>query len=309
MSSVQENTDTQNKEPFHTDLESLLEAANLSEFTPSNGLTEEKKEFEKLESFFEIIQSSEVDDVSIASEEENSQLGELSEKPDDDIDNLDFSDEQKNIVDDDFNGENADDLEDNTFPLIDEKNDENGNVEDLSNFLQIGSSLEEDTGPVNDLPSEESELTEGAEISTDVDTASYQQGYQAALEEFERSMLLEKKSVQDLVETIFSINDDLQAQLEDLIKKNIYQLSSEFIGLQLPDFHPSFIKKIKTAAEGILTKSKDVILELNHADLEVLKNSVELDSLGLNIVEESSLRRGEFNLKSDSTGFQQAFKD
>ena len=68
-------------------------------------------------------------------------------------------------------------------------------------------------------------------------------------------------------------------------------------------------EKIKFAAEGILTKSKDVILELNHADLEVLKNSVELDSLGLNIVEESSLRRGEFNLKSDSTGFQQAFKD
>ena len=56
MSEVQENVlDDQN--PDYTDLESLLAAANSSEFSISNGFTEEKQEFEKLNSFFEIVTS------------------------------------------------------------------------------------------------------------------------------------------------------------------------------------------------------------------------------------------------------------
>ena len=54
MSEVQENVlDDQN--PDYTDLESLLAVANSSEFSISNGFTEEKQEFEKLNSFFEIL--------------------------------------------------------------------------------------------------------------------------------------------------------------------------------------------------------------------------------------------------------------
>ena len=56
MSEVQENVlDDQN--PDYTDLESLLAAANSSKFSISNGFTEEKQEFEKLNSFFEIVTS------------------------------------------------------------------------------------------------------------------------------------------------------------------------------------------------------------------------------------------------------------
>ena len=54
MSEVQENVlDDQNHD--YTDLESLLAAANSSEFSISNEFTEEKQEFEKLNSFFEIV--------------------------------------------------------------------------------------------------------------------------------------------------------------------------------------------------------------------------------------------------------------
>ena len=56
MSEEQENVlDDQN--PDYTDLESLLAAANSSEFSISNGFTEEKQEFEKINSFFEIVTS------------------------------------------------------------------------------------------------------------------------------------------------------------------------------------------------------------------------------------------------------------
>ena len=43
----------------YTDLESLLAVANSSEFSVSDGFTTEKQEFEKFNSFFEIVTSNE----------------------------------------------------------------------------------------------------------------------------------------------------------------------------------------------------------------------------------------------------------
>jgi hypothetical protein len=51
------------QKPDYADLESLLDAAKSSEFNLSDGFTEEKKEFEKLNSFFEIVTSKEQKDV------------------------------------------------------------------------------------------------------------------------------------------------------------------------------------------------------------------------------------------------------
>ena len=57
-------------------------------------------------------------------------------------------------------------------------------------------------------------------------------------------------------------------------------------------------------AGDILSEIKDVKLELNHADLELLKGSNVVESLGFEVMERSDLRRGEFRLISNSTGFQ-----
>ena len=58
MSDLQDNIlDDQNSD--YTDLESLLAVANSSEFSVSDGFTKEKQEFEKFNSFFEIVTSNE----------------------------------------------------------------------------------------------------------------------------------------------------------------------------------------------------------------------------------------------------------
>ena len=62
MTDMQEDTITK-KEQDYTDLESLLEAAKLSEFKPEQGYTEENQEFVKFESFFEIVKSTETAEV------------------------------------------------------------------------------------------------------------------------------------------------------------------------------------------------------------------------------------------------------
>ena len=62
MSELQDNVlDDQNSD--YTDLESLLEVANSAEFSVSDGFTQEKQEFEKLNSFFEIVASNEIQNL------------------------------------------------------------------------------------------------------------------------------------------------------------------------------------------------------------------------------------------------------
>ena len=160
--------------------------------------------------------------------------------------------------------------------------------------LQVGSDADEDLSKVSGL---ETALTEEEQLA-------YDKGYKAALEEFEKAMSLEKGSLKDLTETMFSIGDDFQESLEALIKTKICELNNELLESELQDFPTPFLNKIKQVAGDIVSEIKDVKLELNHADLELLKGSDVVKNLGFELMERSDLRRGEFRLISNSTGFQ-----
>ena len=117
-------------------------------------------------------------------------------------------------------------------------------------------------------------------------------------------MTLEKGSLKDLTETMYSIGDDFQESLEALIKTKICELNNELLESEIQDFPTPFLNKIKQVAGDIVSEIKDVKLELNHADLELLKGSDAVKNLGFELMERSDLRRGEFRLISNSTGFQ-----
>ena len=103
---------------------------------------------------------------------------------------------------------------------------------------------------------------------------------------------------------MFSIGDDFQERLEALIKTKICELHNELLDSEIHDFSTPFLNKIKQVANEILSEIKDVKLELNHGDLELIKGSDVIESLGFEVLEKSDLRRGEFRLISNSTGFQ-----
>ena len=73
---------------------------------------------------------------------------------------------------------------------------------------------------------------------------------------------------------------------------------------EIQDFPTPFLNKIKQVAGDIMSEIKDVKLELNHSDLELLKGSDVIKNLGFEVMERSDLRRGEFRLTSNATGFQ-----
>ena len=282
MSEVQENVlDDQN--PDYTDLESLLAAANSSEFSISNGFTEEKQEFEKLNSFFEIVTSNDTKNLNNEDEVLNDlQVGsEADEEGELEISGLQVGSEADEEGEVEISG-----------LQVGSETDEEGELE--ISGLQVGSDADEDLSKLSGL---ETALTEEEQLA-------YDKGYKAALEEFEKAMSLERGSLKDLTDTMFSIGDDFQERLEALIKTKICELNNELLESDIQDFPTPFLNKIKQVAGDIVSEIKDVKLELNHADLELLKGSDVVKNLGFELVEKSDLRRGEFRLISNSTGFQ-----
>ena len=290
MSELQDNVlDDQNSD--YTDLESLLAVANSSEFSVSDGFTKEKQEFEKLNSFFEIVSSNKIKNLDnedeVSAEESESEISglqigsEADEEGEAEISGLQI-------------GSGADEEGEAEISglQIGSGADEEGESE--ISGLQIGSGADED---FSDASGEETSLTEEEQLV-------YDKGYKEALEEFEKAISLEKGSLKDLTETMFSIGDDFQERLEALIKTKICELNNELLESEIQDFPTPFLNKIKQVAGDILSEIKDVKLELNHADLELLKGSNVVESLGFEVMERSDLRRGEFRLISNSTGFQ-----
>ena len=273
MSELQDNVlDDQNSD--YTDLESLLAVANSSEFSVSDGFTKEKQEFEKLI-------GSEADEES-ESEISGLQIGsEADEESESEISGLRI-------------GSDADEEAELEIAGLQLGSDADEEAELEIAGLQLGSESGEDS---SDVSAVETSLTEEEQLI-------YDKGYKEALEEFEKAISLEKGSLKDLTETMFSIGDDFQERLESLIKTKICELHNELLDSEIQDFSTPFLSKIKQVARDILSDIKDVKLELNHGDLELIKGSDVIESLGFEVLEKSDLRRGEFRLISNSTGFQ-----
>jgi flagellar biosynthesis/type III secretory pathway protein FliH len=290
MSELQDDVlDDQNSD--YNDLESLLAVANSSEFSVSDGFTKEKQEFEKLNSFFEIVTSNDIKNLDnedeVSAEESESEISglqigsEADEEGESEISGLQVGSEADEEGESEISG-----------LQIGSEADEEAELEIAG--LQIASEADEDFSGASAV---ETSLTEEEQLI-------YDKGYKEALEEFEKAISLEKGSLKDLTETMFSIGDDFQERLEALIKTKICELHNELLDSEIQDFSTPFLSKIKQVASDILSDIKDVKLELNHGDLELLKGSDVVEGLGFEVMERSDLRRGEFRLISNSTGFQ-----
>ena len=292
----------------YADLESLLDAAKSSEFNLSDGFTEEKKEFEKLSSFFEIVTSKEQKDPPILDETNEFSNNDFVDDPDGTEEKHDSPEVSKN--DEVENVDKLDSIQEDAAPASKEKSADFNNqsiLDETQDDIESGDPLESLENPqsIESTEADVSEASEGQTTFSEGEKLAYDMGYKEALEEFEKAMLLEKNSFKDLTDTMFSVGEEFQESLQELIKTKICQISSELLDDEIKEFPVPLLKKIKKAADNILSEVKDFRLELNHADLELLNGNESAESLGFELIERSDLRRGEFRLVSNSTGFQQ----
>lgn len=317
MNEVQEDRISETNETDFKDLQSLLEAANLSEFNPETGYTEEKQDFVKFESFFDIVKSTISDEVEVQEKKEGEELEILAhEQEDTSLDQERLEKDLKKDLNEDENEIEPEDLDltqvdikEETPGVEDENslraeaevdNDEaqNGKVQPSSND-QI-----EDTDDKSDAVLDDPIISEAA-FDSELEKNAYEKGHRAALEEFESSMELEKKSLQDLTETLFLISEKFQEETVKLIKQKLLELSDELIGANIKEFQENFLNKIELAAESIIAEVRGATLELNHSDLKILQENSKVKDFGFQLLEKSDLRRGEFRLITDSLGFEQ----
>ena len=292
----------------YADLESLLNAAKSSEFNLSDGFTEEKKEFEKLSSFFEIVTSKEQKDPPILDETNEFSNNDFVDDPDGTEEKHESPEVSKN--DEVENVDKLDSIQEDAAPASKEKSADFNNqsiLDETQDDIESGDPLESLENPqsIESTEADVSEASEGQTKFSEGEKLAYDMGYKEALEEFEKAMLLEKNSFKDLTDTMFSVGEEFQESLQELIKTKICQISSELLDDEIKEFPVPLLKKIKKAADNILSEVKDFRLELNHADLELLNGNESAESLGFELIERSDLRRGEFRLVSNSTGFQQ----
>ena len=319
MTDMQEDTITK-KEQDYADLESLLEAAKLSEFKPEQGYTEENQEFVKFESFFEIVKSTETAEGDVQEKNEVQKFEE------------DIADELKNNSEGDSLGDDSEmDLakpsketeEDNSGQTEVDSAEEKSEDEDINDIVAetsieetgiqeeysaIPDDQEDNTPDITEVEIDETISSEET-FESDLEKNAFDRGRRAALQEFEKSMELEKQSLQELTETLFLISDKFQQETESLIKRKLLELLDELIGAKMKEFQEPFVKKIKLAAENIMAGSTEISLELNRFDLKILEANAEVKNLGFKVFENDQLRRGEFNLIKNSSGFQQKIID
>ena len=317
MNEVQEDTISETNETDYKDLQSLLEAANLSEFNPETGYTEEKQDFVKFESFFDIVKSTISDEVEVQEKKEGEELEILAHEQEDT--SLDQERLEKDLKKDLNEDENEIEPEDLDLTQVDIKEETPG-VED-ENSLRAEAEVDndeaqngkaqpssndqiEDTDDKSDAVLDDTIISEAA-FDSELEKNAYEKGHRAALEEFESSMELEKKSLQDLTETLFLISEKFQEDTVNLIKQKLLELSDELIGANIKEFQENFLNKIELAAESIIAEVRGATLELNHSDLKILQENSKVKDFGFQLLEKSDLRRGEFRLITDSLGFEQ----
>ena len=317
MNEVQEDTISETNETDFKDLQSLLEAANLSEFNPETGYTEEKQDFVKFESFFDIVKSTISDEVEVQEKKEGEELEILAhEQEDTSLDQERLEKDLKKDLNEDENEIEPEDLDLTQVDIkeetpgvedanslraeaeVDNDEEQNGKVQPSSND-QI-----EDTDDKSDAVLDDTIISEAA-FDSELEKNAYEKGHRAALEEFESSMELEKKSLQDLTETLFLISEKFQEDTVNLIKQKLLELSDELIGANIKEFQESFLNKIELAAESIIAELRGATLELNHSDLKILQENSKVKDFGFQLLEKSDLRRGEFRLITGSLGFEQ----
>ena len=316
MNEIQEDTISETKETDYKDLQSLLEAANLSEFNPETGYTEEKQEFVKFESFFDIVKSTVSDEVEAQEQNEGKELEVNAHEHEDAIlgqegleNDLkkDLNEDDNEIEPEDLDLKQVDIKEE--IPVVEDENSLRAEVGVDNDQAQSGkaqpSSNEqiEDTDDKSDAVLDDTIRSE-SEFESELEKNAYEKGHRAALEEFESSMELEKKSLQDLTETLFLISEKFQEDTVNLIKQKLLELSDELIGANIKEFQENFLNKIELAAESIIAEVRGATLELNHSDLKILQENSKVKDFGFQLLEKSDLRRGEFRLITDSLGFE-----
>ena len=290
------------------DLADFLNAAKSKIFDEVEPLVDNTMPFEKVNSFFDLVKSSQKS-TSIRVE---------------DVDETTFNEIDSEI----FEETNIDYVVSDTHISkaaneVDEKLNKINEIERISsqetNSISGASEAEEKAESVNEfevdhftkkaIKQEEPSRAIEDKLSEQQLIEEYQRGYSDAVKETQAEIDKEKEKISQFFETLFNAHDDLSKLLEELLFDKIREVSIDFLGKEIDEFPEYLLEKINVTLKATETFIGSVTLQLNQQDEKLLSVKKFSNGNSINVEVDHELERGEFRVVSGRSSFLQSLND
>jgi flagellar biosynthesis/type III secretory pathway protein FliH len=319
MSLTEYGDKPENTERYSGEIKDLLLAAQNQFFDDDAEVVREKDDFEKLDSFFELVQKESVSAPKEVNEDNDEHVEAAS------VDSLEaiyegeegasFQDmEALESIDPDVHSTSNSKLNLHEEGLENlETSDENVLPDEQSTFA--GSGITEEPfiadPPVQSL---NTKLDETDEQSITDDVLQYQlqeeyeRGYADAVNALEKSIIEERSQIQNLNTVLFEIHGEFERQIKALLQEKIKCLALEFIGDAIDDDPEKLVVKIDQEVEKLSKYVNDLTVELNELDaLAINANDTKISDGQVKFVSNANLARGEFKLSDGFTTYSKTY--
>ena len=322
---INENGD-ENNEP--NDLTALLELARGVSFEDVENIVRDKDEFEKIESFFDLVKQNEADqnhDLDTISNEAyqndnlvndecetSEQVGDVQLSPGEHLSNdVQNDDTFVSEMEREGGANNLSDYHSTSVHTsnLDDASDSNDDV-----VLEREESFNEASfipEPISarELPVETDEKINQKFSETDEHlVAEFERGYAAAVKELEGSVDEEKQNLRKLADTLFMIQRDISDVVENFLIERVKSVSESFVGEIIDRYPESLLAQIKKESKDFEKFNRNIHIELNELDALALQKS-EDSADTLNIVANQDLKRGEYRLSGEQSLLSKRFED
>ena len=282
------------------EIANLLKISQDTSYDESEGILHVKEDFEKLESFFDLIKQDSSPSVADAAgseviAEQDPLVTEDVTEIDTDTVNVPEPDEKiaeyENSPDDMLTDEAIEGAVQS--PSVDNETI-NADSDEFEIEPIIGSNMEE----TNDNLKQ----SVGDKVGDELLKIEYEKGYSDAVLQLEKSLEDEKVYLRELSANLFTIKGEISEELQKLIIEKIRDLSMDFLGVKIDEIPRAFLDKITASVEHISSYLETVIVELNELDaLAINSNVTALEDYAFKIKVNKDLKRGEFKITDGDT--------
>lgn len=290
------------------DLVDFLNAAKSKIFDEVEPLVDNTMPFEKVNSFFDLVKSSQKSTSIRVEDVDETTLNE--------IDSEIF--EEKNIdyvVSDTHTSKSANEVDEKLHRI----NEIEPNSAQETNNISGATETEEKTETVYEfevdhltkkaIKQEESNRAIEDKLSEQQLIEEYQRGYSDAVKETQAEIDEEKEKISQFFETLFNARDDLSKLLEELLFDKIREVSIDFLGKEIDEFPETLLEKINITLKATEAYIGSVSLQLNQQDAKLLPVKKFANGNSINVEVDHELERGEFRIISGRSSFLQSLND
>ena len=316
---AEENVKPEQAERYSGEIKDLLLVAQNQFFDDDAEVVREKDDFEKLDSFFELVQK---DNLS-TSKEVNETHDELSKA--DSVEALEDSSEDLESTsvqvirasersDSKLEPENNSQVNLDEDGLVNAENSDENQLPD-EQFSSSGSGISDEpfiadplVKPHNTEIDDIHEQSNTDDILQDQLQEEYERGYADAVNALEKSITDERSQIQNLNSVLFEIHGEFEQQIKALLQEKIKYLALEFIGDAIDDDPEKLVVKIDQEVANLSKYVNDLTVELNELDaLAINENVSTMFDRQVKFVSNANLARGEFKLSDGFTTYSKTY--